>query len=63
MEISVIPMNEEFKTITDSVKIQACKTIPKCYFMTRQQIMNIKMKSKDPHFVELKFKVKNMIDS
>ena len=47
MEVSVTPMNEEFTTITDSVKTQALNTIPKDYLVTNGQRINKTMKVQD----------------
>mgnify|MGYP001478366917 CR=1 FL=1 len=56
-------MNEEFTTITDSVKDKAVKLIAKDYFVTKRQRVNNEMKEMDPDWEDLRTKVNKMIDS
>ena len=63
MEVSITPMNDEFTTITDSVKSCEYKIIPKDYFIMKSQRINALMKRDDPHWETLKNKVQVHIDS
>ena len=42
VEVNISPSNEEFTTITDSVKSSINKTIPKDYFILKNQQINKK---------------------
>ena len=63
MTVNVQPMNEEFTTITDSVKDKAVKYITKDYFVTKGQRVNTVMKDLDADWEDLKTKVKKTINS
>jgi len=63
MTVNVQPMNEEFTTITDSVKDKAVKYITKDYFVTKGQRVNTAMRDLDSDWEDLKTKVKKTINS
>ena len=63
IEVSITPMNEEFTTITDSVKSAVLKAIPKDYFILRNQRMNVSMREEDTEWKEIKYKVDTSIDT
>ena len=63
MTVNVQPMNEEFTTITDSVKDKAVKLKTKDYFVTKGQRVNTVMKDLDADWEDLKTKVKKTINS
>ena len=56
-------MNEEFTTITKSVKVKSLKNITKDYFVTKRQRVNSNMKNSDPEWEDLRTRVNKMIDS
>ena len=56
-------MNEEFTTITESVKDKTSKHITKDYFVTKRQRVNNEMKKMDPDWEDLRTRVNKMIDS
>ena len=56
-------MDEEFTTITESVKDKTVKHITKDYFVTKRQRVNKEMKEMDPDWEDLRTRVNKMIDS
>ena len=63
MTVSVDQMNEEFTTITESVRVKSVKYITKDYFVTKSQRVNNDVKKMDPEWDDLMTKVNKMIDS
>ena len=63
MTVSITPMNDEFTTITDSVKGKDVKLIVKDYFITKGQRVNKEMKDIDSDWEHLKSQVQKRIDS
>ena len=60
MTVIITPMHEEFTTITDSAKSVEMKNIPKDYFMTKGQRINLAMKNKVSNWSDLKYSFKMM---
>ena len=56
-------MNEEFTTITESVKEKCLKHITKDYFVTKRQRVDNEMKKMDPEWDDLRTRINKMIDS